>query len=268
MFVVIAAREQLQGKGLWAAVVRFLLRWRVWAKRKRLRGSDYLLLSVADPRHLPKRRLQKLAGWEAARVVAGSTIVLPLEFTLWKPLVWNARVTVTAAIELLDRLPKEKRWLVGVIDESGTHTWCCRRMLPYCVALRVFTRRSRLYEEEADRMMAEMGAQVLLTEEWAVLGGCEFCIVLDGGEGMTLPVPVLAYGENPVCGNPTVSNLTIAPWWGPGDDLPYDVDPNLLLAAAEELTAGSRMERAALLMQNCYIDGQSSSFDILSDHCR
>lgn len=264
MFVVIAAEERPEGESLPARLWRRMSAGRVRAEEKSFRGCSYWLLTIRDPRHPPYKKLRAMAGRAAGKVVAGRGILLPpgCGLTAYRPALFQARVAVAAAAQVLEALGPGKAQVAGVSDPQGLHPWCCRRLLERCGLLRVYTQRPQRYEAEAERLMEETGALVLLTDDPGTLSSCVLCVALSGDETeIRVPAPVLAAEGIRAKGRPTAAGLELTAWEEEEDWLPPEVDPGLFLGAAMELSA--RPPAAELWVDACRIDGRAAPLEDL-----
>ena len=256
MFVVIAPAEPEKGETLRQRLL-YRAPWnRVTVEEKSFRGCRYRLLSVRSPKRPPWRKLRALVG-TGGRVVVSSQLPMPSGCGIipFRPALFQVRLAVTAAGQLLERVKPGERAVVGVSDPQGLHPWCCGQLLEKGGMLRVYTQKPGRYEEEAQRLLEETGALVQLTQDPRELRGCVLSVALSAGETQTrIPTMVVAAPDTRTRGQPTITDLTVSGWRRPGDWIPPGVEEEVFLGAVTEL--GARPPRVELGVDQCRLDGR------------
>ena len=264
MFVVIAAEEEPEGRTLIRRLGRWFMAGKIQVEDKSFLGCRYRLVTVRDPRRLPLRRLKEAAGRQKSRVLVAEGIALPrgCGLTVYRPAVFPARMAVAAASGILRQKGHPGGKMAGVSDPQGLHPWSCGRLLEDCELLWVYTLRPRRYEAEAERLMKETGALVLLTDDPGDLRGCAVCAALSAGETETrIPAPVVAAEGCRTRGCPTVSELELAKDSAMAGEIPKGVAPEKFLGAVVELGQPGRMPE--LKIDRCRIDGRATRLENL-----
>lgn len=264
MVVVLTAEEQMEGVKIFTRFWRWLTIKQVIAERRRILGCEYLILKVRNPVNPPWKKLRALAGQNARYVVTASGISLPegCGLTLCPINIFHAHLAVAGACQAIAALNPDKTGIIGVYDPQGLYSWCCCSLLEHCSLLRVCTQYPQRYQKEAERLLQNYGALVILTPHPYELQGCDLVVALSPGkENLGLSQPVVAAPGCGIRGRPTVDNLIPASWQTE-ETIPPGVEPWLLLAAVFQVSP--RPLSLMLTVASCRINGRAASLDELA----
>ena len=112
-------------------------------QRKTFLGNHYYHLE-ARGKQIPWDRIARTTGRMSARMVTSPELEVPRSGGLGRfvPTIFEGRLTAVAAAQVLrNSAHPGSGFTVGLVDEDGLWSWCCRELAPLCGAVRVYTRR-------------------------------------------------------------------------------------------------------------------------------
>ncbi len=255
MFVVITTEEERRGP--LARAKDRVTGGNLQSQRKVFLKNYYYHLTVRGAR-VPWNRVARMVGRGAGRLVAPPELEIPPVRGLgrYSPTLFEGRLTALAAAQALGDAgpPGSGSRTVGLVDEDGLWSWCCRELAPLCGAVRVYTKRPERYEVLSRQLMEDWGASVVLADTLRELESCDFAVSPAPLGVVKLGLPVITVDHSAVQGRPTINRLRL--------DLPRDllaevpagVQPEAFLGAAYEL--GTQKFPLDFRVAECRVDGR------------
>lgn len=235
MFIAITAAES--GR-IFGGILNILTKPKARIEAREALGAAYGVIVAGLPmRAADWRRVASLAGRYADRVL------LPVGLEAPPPIApaafprYERRVLLQTAIEIIKRtrMPMYRR-VAGLVDTTGEHADFLYALLHHYTSVKVVTKQPTLYEAQAERMMAELGAPVMLRDDYSSLNDCVLIIAPDGVDtNEKLKCPVLSIkppGENQH--SDFITDLRVA---APPEVLPLcpdGIEPHRFVAALYE----------------------------------
>lgn len=235
--------------GIFGGILGILTKPKARLETRKVLGAVYGVIIAAEPsRAADWRRVAELAGRYADRVllpdgIDASPVVSEPAFPRFERL-----VLLKTAVELIKqtRMPMYRR-VAGLIDEDGRYADFLFPLLHHYTAVKVLTGRPGHYSEEADRMMEELGAPVILCEDYSALTDCALIIAPDGiafCEKLCCPVlskkPPKTRQESEF-----ITDLTVIPEPELAAACPVGIDQHKFLAALYEYCGVEAASRPA-----------------------
>lgn len=118
---------------------------------------------------LPFSEIEKAAGKLCTRAVLPKNVTLPKNTALKRfiPKVFPQRVLFNSALSVIKSLELDPvRMYVTVFDENGYLIDLIRRLLPFSCMIRVVTWCADAYEKEADAILKQYGASLVIMEKF------------------------------------------------------------------------------------------------------
>lgn len=255
MFVALTAAES--GR-IFSGILNILTKPKASIEAREALGAVYGVIVAGLPmRAADWRRVAELADRYADRMLIPDGLEPPPPIARAVFPRYERRVLLQTAVEIIKRtrMPMYRR-IAGLVDMSGGYADFLYPLLRHYTSVKVITGRPALYEEQAERMMRELGAPVMVCENYSSLGDCVLIIAPDGiGTGATdggIKCPVLSV-RPPSENRPGdfITDLRVA---APPEILsicPCGIDPHQFMAALYEycgvesvgFTAGRMMFR-------------------------
>lgn len=118
---------------------------------------------------LPFYEIEKAAGRLCTRAVLPKGVTLPKNTKLKRfiPKVFPQRVLFNSALSVIKKLDIDPvRMYVTVFDENGYLIDLVQRLLPFSCMIRVVTLCADAYEKEAERILKQYGASLVIMEKY------------------------------------------------------------------------------------------------------
>lgn len=241
-------------------------------------GAVYGVIETGLPiRTADWRRVASLAGRYADRMLIPSGIDPPPVVTRALFPKYERRVLLQTAVEIIKRtrMPMYRR-IVGLADESGRYADFLYPLLQHYTSVKVVTKQTALYEAQAELMMRELGAPVMICDDYPSFNDCVLIVAPDGVKMGGLHADKPSAGESPAgtgikC---PILSLKSSPENQPGDfitDLwvvvpteilslcPHDIEPRLFSAALYEYCGVEPASFVAGRMMFCNREEELSS---------
>lgn len=237
MFVALEA-VGAEKSGIFGNILNILTKPKARLETREAFGAVYGVIVVHLPiRAADWRRIIELAGRYADRMLlpAGLEAPPPVSEPLFSS--FERIVMLKTAIEIIarTRMPMYRR-IVGLVDETGEYADLLFPLLHHYTAAKVLTGQTSFYLEQAGKIMDELGAPVIVCEDYQSLSDCVFIIAPDGiSAAQRLACPVLA--KKPP-GTPQysdfITDLQVVPPPEAASLCPIGIEPHKFLAALYE----------------------------------
>lgn len=235
MFVALTAAES--GR-IFGGVLNILTKPKARIEAREALGAVYGVIVAALPLRAPDwRRVAALADRYADRMLlpAGLEAPPPIAHAAFPR--YERHVLLQTAVEIVKRtrMPMYRR-VAGLVDATGEYSDFLYPLLSHYTSVKVITKRPALYEAQSERMMRELGASVMLRDDYSSLDDCVLIIAPDGVDTRErLKCPVLS-GKPPAENQPSdfITDLRVA---APHEVLrlcPEGIEPHLFFAALYE----------------------------------
>ena len=228
-------------------------------------GAPFFVLSVRRRRDgVPWEELQAAAGRGASRILFTTDDRPPERSRLraFEPRRLPFRAMWNSVADVLQKSGvKPSALSIGICDPEGGLCGELTRAVHLAAVVRVATRKTRLYETAAEKMMSRYGASVLVDKEEGFLDGCNVvvkrqedaapCCAVISANGFPLPSPrpsthpSLLTGEHIALPDDYASLL------------PANVDETLFACALYECCSVRAMEK--LRYKRLFLDGKEGS---------
>lgn len=236
MFVALEA-DEYQSTGILGDIFNIIKKPKARIEAREAMGAVYGVITAPRP--------VREADWKKIAALAdryADTMLLPVGMTPPPPISeakfprFERRILLKTATEIVKRtrMPMYKR-IAGLVDKTGEYADFLFPLLHHYTAVKVLTGQVDLYRAGAEHMMAELGAPVLICDDYAALGDCVLIIAPDGIETAgRMRCPVLS--RNPPQTSQSsdfITSLRILPY----DDnivCPKGIEPHKFYAALYE----------------------------------
>lgn len=238
MFVALEVAEA-GSTGIFAGILNILTKPKARLETREAFGAVYGAVVAPAPVHdADWRRIADLAGRYGDRLLLPEGLIPPPP-PLSEPRFtrFGRVIMLKTAVEIIKRtrMPMYRR-IIGLVDENGEYADFLFPLLHHYTAVKVLTGQSGLYLAEAERMMHELGAPVLLCEDYASFADCVLIIAPDGvAASDKLSCPVLA-GKPPESGQRSdfITDLEVIPKPELQALFPAGINPHKVMAALFE----------------------------------
>lgn len=175
MFIALERIDRETG-GLIKRIYNRMVRPRVWLNVGECLGGRYAVLRVETAGdRVDWASVERLCGSYGKRLLLPEGLSPPEESGLEQPRLpaFNRRVLLNTACRLVEdtRMPMYRR-VLGLVDPGGLHTDLLYELLMHYTAVKVVTENKDAYREESARVMRELGAPVLLAEDFSSFTDC------------------------------------------------------------------------------------------------
>jgi hypothetical protein len=184
--------------GLLRKIRERLVRPVMWLDAEECLGGRYAVLHVeTSGGKIDWEAVERICGSYAAKLLLPENLELPTGGRLRRLSLqrFGEQVLLKTACELVDRtkMPMYRR-VLGLIDPAGSYTDMLSGLLKHFTSVKVLTEETQIYREASDRMMEELGAPVLLAEDFGSFRDCVLVVApaaVYTDKEASLPCPVL-----------------------------------------------------------------------------
>jgi hypothetical protein len=175
VFVALELIDREKG-GLFRKIRERLTRPMVWLDTEECLGGRYAVLHVeTSGGKIDWGAVERICGSYGAKLLLPENLEPPAGGRLRRLSLrrFGEQVLVKTACELVDRtkMPMYRR-VLGFVDLAGNHAALLPGLLRHFTSVKVLTGEKEMYREVADRMMEELGAPVLLAEDFGSFRDC------------------------------------------------------------------------------------------------
>lgn len=241
MFVAVQG-EQAGKRGLLRILRDRLGGARLYIEPRELLGGEYLFLRIEGVcRPSDWEDVLDICSQYGGQVIFPQGMRLPEELQPEQPTFprFSREVMLATACEMVQRtnIPIYRR-IAGLVDPAGTEISMLERLLKYYSCVRVVTGNLEDYTWEAERLMQELGAPVLVGCELEQLDDCVMVLAPEGVDNpgrvrVQAPVMTLRSHHDDYISQ-CITSLRIRPQREIAEQSPTGVDPGLLAAALHE----------------------------------
>jgi hypothetical protein len=184
--------------GLLRKIRERLARPMVWLDAGECLGGRYAVLHVeTSGGKIDWEAVERICGSYAGKLLLPENLEIPTGGRLRRlPLRrFGEQVLLKTACAWGDRtrLPMYRR-MAGFIDPAGNHTDMLPVLLKHFTSIKVLTEEAQIYGEAAEQMMEELGAPVLLAEDFDSFRDCVLVVApaaVHTDREVTFPCPIL-----------------------------------------------------------------------------
>lgn len=237
MFVALET-VNAEESGIFGNILNILTKPKARLETREAFGAVYGVIIAAKPlRTADWRRITELAGRYADRMLLPDGLEAPPPISEPAFSRFERTVMLKTAVEIIKRtrMPMYRR-VVGLVDETGEYADLLFPLLHHYTAAKVLTKKTSLYLGQAEKMMDELGAPVILCDGYQSLSDCVLTIAPDGiSAAQKLACPVLAkkppqstqYGD-------FITDLQVVPAPEAAALCPNGIEPHKFFAALYE----------------------------------
>jgi hypothetical protein len=197
VFVALELIDRENG-GLLRRIRNQLIRPKMWLEAGECLGGRYAVLRVeTSGGKIDWEAVERICGSYAGKLLLPEGLELPKDGRLGRlPLRrFHEQVLVRTACDLVDRtrMPMYRR-VLGLVDPQGKHAALLTELLKHFTSVKVLTGEAAIYREASYQAMEELGAPVLLAEDFGSFRDCVLVAAPSAvytGMEATLPCPVL-----------------------------------------------------------------------------
>lgn len=235
MFVALEVAEPDYG-GIFRGILNILTKPKPQIEAREAYGAAYGAIIAKKPASAADwRKIETLAGRYGDTMLFPEGIVPPPPLREAVYPRFTRRLILGTAVEIIKRtrMPMYRR-IAGLVDENGEYADFLFTLLHHYTTVKVFSRRHELYEAQAERMMEELGAPVILCEDHASLSDCVLVVAPDGiNSSAKLKCPVLGIqGDAQQCD--FITDLRFVPTAEQARLCPAGIEPHKFFAALYE----------------------------------
>ena len=204
-------------------------------------GGRYALLKWEGAGEPDWAAIEQICGSYTGRLLLPDGLSPPQESKIKRIIMpgYDNMVLQKTACGIIDRtkMPMYRR-VLGFIDMEGAYDFMLDKLLMHFTAAKVYTRNVDVYNKAAVRVMDELGASVILAEDFTALGDC--VLVLSPGTVYTdmspgFRCPVVSCGPFVASGSyRLVSGLVCEPVWEVLAACPIGIRPHDFAGALYE----------------------------------
>lgn len=237
MFVALEVADP-RFSGIFGNVLNILTKPKPRLETRKAMDAVYGVITASGPIHEADWLLiAELAGRYAGRMLIPEGFEPPPPLKTAEFPNYERRVILETAVEIIrrTRMPMYRR-IAGLVDNNGEYASFLFPLLHHYTTVKVLTGKAAAYIPEAERMMEELGAPVVICEDYAALSDCVIIIAPDGvGVSGRLPCPVLAAKPpDALQHSDFITDLQVLPGSGIAALCPAGIEPSRYLAALYE----------------------------------
>lgn len=242
--------------GIFGGILNILTKPKPRIEVREAYGAAYGVIVTSKPAAADWRKITALAGRY------GDTMLFPEGVIPPPPLCeagcprFASRLILGTAVEIIKRtrMPMYRR-IAGLVDENGKYADFLFKLLHHYTTVKVLSKRYELYEAQASRMMEELGAPVILCEDYASLSDCVLIIAPDGIETTgKLGCPILGKPAVTPQSSDFITNLRFVPSVEQAMLCPSGIEPHKFFAALYEYCGVEDIGSVASRMTFCNTD--------------
>lgn len=240
-----------QSDGIFAGILNILKKPKPHIEVREALGAKYGAIIAAKP--------NSAADWRGIAALAGrygDIMLLPQGMVPPPPLQeaecprFARRLLLGTAVEIVKRtrMPMYRR-IVGLVDENGEYADFLFDLLHHYTTVKVLSGRRALYQAQADRMMEELGAPVILCDDYASFFDCVLVVAPDGlSTDLRMSCPVLGKSGGVKQGSDFITNLRYVPDAEQAKQCPAGIEPHRFFAALYEYGGAAQIGSVASRM--------------------
>lgn len=223
--------------GIFGGILNILNRPKPRAEARKAFGAEYGAIVAAKPISASDwRRIAAIAGRYGDRMLFSEGVSPPPPLREAECPRFARRLMLGTALEIIKRtrMPMYRR-IVGLVDENGDYADFLFKLLHHYTTVKVLSGRRELYEEQAELMMEELGAPVILCEDYDSFSDCVLIVAPDGVKtDSRLGCPVLGKPGSMAQGSDFITNLRFVPGAEQVKLCPDGIEPHKFFAALYE----------------------------------
>ncbi|MEG1084300.1 MAG: hypothetical protein RSE04_07645 [Hydrogenoanaerobacterium sp.] len=258
MFAVLKIKKT-DSIGIFAKLLQKIKRHKIKTELIKTPKCSYLLI-VAECEDVPWGKVEAVCGRACRSIVLPRYFELPQGTFLkrFMPTALANKVLINTCIEVIRRchLPLYRK-TVTLVDSLAAYTELVPNLLSCCITVKVVTQRQEIYKKLSYNMMEEIGAGIIVTDEFGEhdkQGDCLFVICPDGNEAAALDTdaPVFTLGNIDCAAKcKLVGDIKIAIRGELSHFLPRGIDPMDFAGALYEYSGKQSFSKQTAVTLRC-----------------
>jgi hypothetical protein len=197
VFVALELIDRENG-GLWQKLRARLVRPTMWLDAGECLGGRYAVLHIeTSGGKIDWEAVERICGSYAAKLLLPENLEPPTDGRLRRLSLrrFGEQVLLKTACELVARtkMPMYRR-VLGLVDPAGNHASLLPGLLRHYTSVKVLTEETQWYRDISDQMMEDLGAPVLLAEDFGSFRDCVLVVAPSAvytDREAALPCPIL-----------------------------------------------------------------------------